>query len=94
MSPILAYHATNSKCRKSIAEKGLLGASPTCGRPFGCYVFADEFQHPARAQLWWTRSIRGDLWRVAYIGPLAIDPYVVNGMILLDPPIEHVELVP
>lgn len=93
MSPIVAYHATRSACRRSILQRGLLGNQPNKSRPFGVYVFNDDFGHGARHWVRWSYSHRQDLWRVTYIGPVRIDEYVTNGMILLDSPVTHVELI-
>ena len=97
MSPLVAYHATNPKCRESILRRGLLPAQPQKGRPFGVYVFRDDdaFNHPTFSRggrLIWVVGGGQDIWEAAYIGPLTPDQYVINGMVFLGP-VHHVTLV-
>ena len=95
MSPLVAYHVTNPKCRKSIARDGLIPAQPSPGRPYGVYVFRGdgEFNHVGWNSwcewAWWDGA---DCWEAAYIGPVATDQYVLNALIFLGP-VTHVTLV-
>ena len=95
MSPLVAYHATNPKCRESIRDNGLLPSQPIMGRPHGVYVFRpdESFDHLGwNSHGMWDCAPGEDLWKVAYIGPLMIDQYILNAMILLGT-VDHVTLV-
>lgn len=91
MSPFVAYHATSRRHRESIRERGLL-RDWFAHRPphrIGIYVFNDECEHPTFSRsafggLWWSYGSGQDVWEVAYIGPMAPDQYVCNGMILYE----------
>lgn len=86
MSPLVAYHATRPACREGIVTNGLLPSSYPRHRPYGVYVFRMDgsFDHLCwNSRTYWDASPRADVWQVAYIGPLMIDQYVQNGMILL-----------
>lgn len=76
---------------------GLLAGQPCRGRPFGVYVFANEFRHPTFSRLGrviWMHGEHQDLWSAAYIGPITEDQYVENGLVFLHAiPPEHVSLV-
>lgn len=64
-------------------------------RPYGVYAFRDDgsFNHLGyNSRAIWERWDNADLWEIAYIGPLMIDQYVLNGMILLGT-VDHVTLV-
>lgn len=98
MSPLVAYHVTRTACRESIAQHGLLPNQPTKARPYGVYVFRDDgaFDHPGwDSRTVWARDfgppLGPDVWEVAYIGPLMVDQYVLNGMVLLGT-VDHVRL--
>lgn len=95
MSPLVAYHVTRNACRESIRRHGLLPGHDRRGRPFGVYVFRGDnsFDHLCiNSRTEWTRAPRQDLWRVAYIGPLTHDAYVLNGFVLLGT-VDNVTLV-
>lgn len=95
MSPIVAYHVTRAACRESIQANGLLPNQPTKARPYGVYVFRFDgsFHHWTwESRTEWTFYHNQDLWCVSYIGPLMLDQYVSNAMILLDV-VDHVSLV-
>lgn len=84
---LVAYHSTNRKNRDTIVEFSLLPAQPQRGRPFGVYVFREDFSfnHASwNSSCWWSVAERADLWRVAYFGRACMDQYVINGMVLLD----------
>lgn len=90
MSPFVAYHATSRRHRDSIREHGLLlnfeRMSPERN---GVYVFNDECEHPtfsrsALGGIFWSYGVNQDLWEVAYIGPMAPDHFVNNGIILYE----------
>lgn len=95
MSPLVAYHASNPKCRDSIRAVGLIPAQPQSSRPYGVYVFRSDgsFDHlgwnSSTEWEWWHHC---DLWQAAYIGPVATDQYVLNALIFLGP-VNHVTLV-
>lgn len=91
MSPFVAYHATSRRHRDSIWQHGLLidYSGERSPERIGIYVFNDECQHPTFSRspiggIWWSYGVRQDVWQVAYIGPLAPDHYVNNGMILYE----------
>lgn len=95
MSPVVAYHATRAACRDSIHAYGLLANRPTQARPFGVYVFRtdDSFAHVTwESDTEWGSWYGQDLWEVTYIGPMMLDQYVLNALILLGR-VEHVSLV-
>lgn len=95
MSPIVGYHASRYACRDSIRRHGLLCSRPAKGQLVGVYVFRPDgsFNHPSRTfDLYWDERYGQDLWECAYIGPLAMDRFVINGMVLLHP-VQHVTLV-
>lgn len=104
MSPLLALHVTRVTCRDSIRRHGLIPASPGRGRPFGVYVTADGVRNrntiqsstlePKPQPAWSNNGYGSDIWQIAYIGPLAPDPYFQDALILFDPiPANHVTLV-
>lgn len=95
MSPIVAYHVTRPACRESIIAHGLLPNQPTKARPYGVYAFRSDgsFDHIGwNSSCEWDPHHGQDLWLAAYIGPLMIDQYVLNGFIFLGP-VDHVTLV-
>jgi hypothetical protein len=101
MSPLIFLHATAHRHRDSIREYGLLISRPNRGRPWGVYVFRDDYGHPSFSRsrtfpftCWWGWHPPSDLWQAAYIGPLSEDRYVENGWILheLVPP-QHLSLI-
>jgi len=101
MSPLIAYHSSSCCHRFGIRKYGLLPDQPNAGQPFGVYVFRDDYRHVTtmrdrrrdrRYWVVWSHRPPADLWEVAYIGPLRPDPYVTNGLVLLEQP-QHVSLV-
>ena len=94
MSPLIAYHVAPRRYRQSIERYGLLPNLPTPANFYGVYVYCDDHWHPtwrvrrdgtARMfRLQWEHRA-GDLWEVAYIGPVCPDPFVANGLILTEP---------
>lgn len=97
MSPLVAYHSTVRRHRKSIHLRGLLLNKPAQGRPFGVYVFVPGYGHPTFSRghrVVWGSAPPCDLWQVSYIGPIVRDWYVQNGLIFgcAIPP-EHLSLI-
>lgn len=102
MSPLLVLHATRVACRDSIRAHGLLPACPQDGRPFGVYAYSDGIRNrgfrcrrsDGTPRNWIAGYPGVDVWQASYIGPMAPDVYIANGIILFDPvPPEHVTLV-
>lgn len=82
-------HASHRKCRESIYRRGLLPSQPNPSRPYGVYIFREDggFDHPMRgSRLMWGWGAGQDVWRVGYFGPLTIDEYVGNALVLLESP--------
>lgn len=93
----MAYHSTVRRHRDGIRERGLLPGVPANARPFGVYVFTLCDGHPTLLRgrrIVWGASPTGDLWEVAYIGPLSEDRYVTNGYVLHNyVPRQHLSLI-
>lgn len=97
MSPFIAFHATGVRHRESIRKRGLLAGSMD-HRPFGVYVYRDDYGHPTFGRgsfsVRWGDGNGSDVWQVAHIGPMSEDHFVENGIILHDPvPPQHLTLI-
>ena len=91
----IGYHATARRNRSSIQAHGLSIDFSRCHRP-GVYVFdphmanySDDWSTAERCG--WSFGGRLDVWRVAYCGPMTLDPALTNAVIL--PSVQDVTLV-
>lgn len=87
MSPVLVYHTSPFRRRAGILRHGkIFPNEPSAAEPYGVYVYRDDgsWNHPTwNSRTVWTAG-RQDVWMIAYIGPIMMDKFVHNGMILLD----------
>lgn len=90
----VGYHESPRRNRANILAQGLLAQYPMGldSQPEGVYVFSDGLGNlQPRPHVLWASSPSCDTWRVAYCGPMAPDPLVVNAVIL--PSVSDVTLV-
>lgn len=94
MVVFVGYHAASRRNRASIQEHGLLPNQPSETQPHGVYCFdpyMDNTGGPTAARCGWSWGPTSDLWRVAYCGPMLIDPCLTNAVVL--PSVTDVTLV-
>ena len=87
MSPFICYHVTRRRNRRSILQRGLRA------RNGGVYAFSPHLSnHPDKYPVVvWVSGPGQDLWQIAYVGPMGIDPLLENAVIL--PSVTDVTLV-
>lgn len=89
----VGYHATSPGNRPSILRSGLIAQRPHHMQQLGVYVFSPGLcnDHNPRAFVEWGPYRDGDLWRVAYCGPMKPDQFCRNAAVL--PSVTDVTLV-
>lgn len=87
MSPFICYHVSPRRNRRSILQRGLVAHGE------GVYAFSHDLvnrvdKYPV---VIWGNGPGPDVWQIAYIGPMRIDPLLQNAVIL--PSVTDVTLV-
>lgn len=84
----IGYHATARTVRDRIQAEGLRAHKPVGNLTCGVYVFNDDLDNmpglPESSWCVWSSAPGQDVWRVAYCGPMIVDPLVRNAVILPD----------
>lgn len=95
VSPFICYHASARRNRDGILRDGLLPGQPSECQPSGVYAFSPHLANftdrSTAQQCGWSYGPGQDLWQIAYIGPMRVDPCLRNAVVL--PSVTSVTLV-